>query len=58
MRVVVTLLLPTCLRATRPLFFATHAIAKLYSNDALPARLIMLSPIVPCFSKMGHLSLI
>ncbi|MDP1597232.1 MAG: 5-demethoxyubiquinol-8 5-hydroxylase UbiM [Methylotenera sp.] len=27
-------------RATRPLFFATHAIAKLYSNDALPARLI------------------
>lgn len=27
-------------RATRPLFLATHAIAKLYSNDALPARLI------------------
>jgi ubiquinone biosynthesis UbiH/UbiF/VisC/COQ6 family hydroxylase len=27
-------------RATRPLFFATHAIAKLYSDDALPARLI------------------
>lgn len=26
-------------RATRPLFLATHAI-KLYSNDALPARLI------------------
>lgn len=27
-------------RAIRPLFLATHAIAKLYSNDALPARLI------------------
>ncbi len=27
-------------RATRPLFFATHAIAKLYCNDTLPARLI------------------
>ncbi|MDP2152851.1 MAG: FAD-dependent monooxygenase [Methylotenera sp.] len=27
-------------RATRTLFLATHAIAKLYSNNALPARLI------------------
>lgn len=27
-------------RATRPLFAATHVIAKLYSNNALPARLI------------------
>ncbi len=26
--------------ATRPLFMATHAIAKFYSNDTLPARLI------------------
>ncbi len=27
-------------RATRPLFLATHAIAKLYGNDSLPARLL------------------
>lgn len=27
-------------RATRPLFLATHAIAKLYSDNTLPARLI------------------
>jgi ubiquinone biosynthesis UbiH/UbiF/VisC/COQ6 family hydroxylase len=27
-------------RATRPLFLATHAIAKLYGNDSPPARLI------------------
>jgi 2-polyprenyl-6-methoxyphenol hydroxylase-like FAD-dependent oxidoreductase len=26
--------------ATRPLFMATHAIAKLYSNDKLPVRLV------------------
>jgi ubiquinone biosynthesis UbiH/UbiF/VisC/COQ6 family hydroxylase len=27
-------------QATRPLFLATHAIAKLYSNDSAPARLL------------------
>lgn len=27
-------------RTTRPLFMATHAIAKIYSNDRLPARII------------------
>ncbi|MES2012150.1 MAG: 5-demethoxyubiquinol-8 5-hydroxylase UbiM [Pseudomonadota bacterium] len=32
-------------RHTRPLFFATHAIAKLYGNDSAPARLLRSSAI-------------